>query len=175
MGQRFWDLIEEAHNQRIPDWAPKRDDGMLKSHFRIVQGACKEFNGYYCQAKRDWPSGNNDADVLSKAETLFYAANKINPFKYTEAWKVLIPVPKFQHIMDKDDNEDEFNKRHKGIDGSSHSSLEGSDGFRSHIRLIGGKVAKQQARNKGKQPTIDLDDVPEEASVQAYEKISAAT
>lgn len=40
---------------------------------------------------------------------------------------------------------------------------------------MGGNQAKQQARNKGKQPTIDLDGVPEEVSVQAYEKMSAAT
>lgn len=134
------------------------------------------FNGYYVQAKMNWGSGCGDEDIYDKADHLFYEATKRkNLFKYKKAWKKLIEIPKFVHIM----NDDSWSeKRQKGNDGSSNlsrSAPEESFGFYDQCCPIGQKQAIRQERNKGKklidsEEPIDVDEMPEDV----YNKLNNA-
>lgn len=114
-------------------WEPKRDDKMLKLYFGRVQAKCKEFNGFYCQAKRVCL-----AEPMTKTYTIRRIPCSTMPTerrrisstkKLGRCWAWV----KFCYILN-------FDKRQKGSDGSSNSSWssapEDAYGFYDRNQLI---------------------------------------
>ncbi|XP_071728118.1 uncharacterized protein [Rutidosis leptorrhynchoides] len=149
----LWNTIYEKFNNNERGWY--RGDDQLTSKWRNVNRACKDFNGFYEDVKRNWRSGQNDEGIMKKA-LLIYKREKLKDFNMVQAWDVLKKHPKWYapppfggEDEGDDDDDDDDNDVEEGFNDSFHVDL--SDSRPIEKELFGSdRLQRPQGRDKAK-------------------------
>nr|GFB93740.1 hypothetical protein [Tanacetum cinerariifolium] len=90
--EMFWYLVLNEFNSKI---FQKRTKDMLTSKWHTLNASCQKFNAAYKRAKRLGKSGENDVDVLKRAQSIYRDELKGVAFCQEDTWAILKFHPKW--------------------------------------------------------------------------------
>nr|GEZ41485.1 hypothetical protein [Tanacetum cinerariifolium] len=90
--ETFWyRVLNEFNSQNFQ----KRTKDMLTSKWHTLNASCQKFNAAYKRVKRLGRSGENDVDVLKRAQSIYRDEHKGVAFCQQDAWAILKFHPKW--------------------------------------------------------------------------------
>nr|GEW78423.1 hypothetical protein [Tanacetum cinerariifolium] len=90
--ETFWYRVLNEFNSKI---FQKRTKDMLTSKWHTLNANCQKFNAAYKRAKRLGKSGENEVDVLKRAQSIYRDEHKGVSFCQEDAWAILKFHPKW--------------------------------------------------------------------------------
>nr|GEV32049.1 RNA-directed DNA polymerase, eukaryota [Tanacetum cinerariifolium] len=90
--ETFWYRVLNEFNSKF---FQKRTKDMLTSKWHTLNANCQKFNTAYKRAKRLGRSGENDVDVLKRAQSIYHDEHKGVAFCQEDAWAILKFHPKW--------------------------------------------------------------------------------
>nr|GEV16751.1 hypothetical protein [Tanacetum cinerariifolium] len=90
--ETFWYRVLNEFNSKN---FQKRTKDMLTSKWHTLNANCQKFNAAYKRAKRLGKSGENDVDVLKRAQSIYRDEHKEIAFCQEDAWAILKFHPKW--------------------------------------------------------------------------------
>nr|GEZ50034.1 hypothetical protein [Tanacetum cinerariifolium] len=84
--ETFWYRVLIEFNSKI---FQKRTKDMLTSKWHTLNANCQKFNATYKRAKRLEKSGENDVDVMKRAQSIYRHEHKWVAFCQEDAWAIL--------------------------------------------------------------------------------------
>ncbi|GJS37206.1 hypothetical protein Tco_0535588 [Tanacetum coccineum] len=90
--ETFWYLVLNEFNSKF---FQKRTKDMLTSKWHTLNANCQKFNAAYKRAKRLGKSGENDVDLMKRAQSIYRDEHKGVSFTQEDAWAILKFHPKW--------------------------------------------------------------------------------
>jgi hypothetical protein len=133
--EHYWKAVAAEFNSNTPS-NRKRTVVQCKSHWKGVKKEVTKFCGVYSQVTRTWRSGESDDMILQRAHAWFKSQNSEKPFTLEYMWKELKKLPKWQRIIEEDNN----NKRTKISESGAYTSSSNQDTEEESRHLLWGSA-----------------------------------
>jgi hypothetical protein len=108
----FWRKVKESFDEKLEeeddkeDDLPARDATAIENRFkRHIQKDLFYYNKYYKQIKEKKPSGKTEEDIIQDAVD-HYLEMEGKPFKFQHCVETLHQMPKFNPMIDDDDDDE---------------------------------------------------------------------
>nr|GEW66116.1 hypothetical protein [Tanacetum cinerariifolium] len=119
--ETFWYRVLNEFNSKF---FSKRTKDMLTSKWHTLNANCQKFNATYKWAKRLGKSGENDVDLMKRAQSIYHDEHKGVAFCQEDAWAILKFHPKWDAPEQVDLTGDELHQKREAAERAFEAQAE---------------------------------------------------